>query len=119
MIATAMRTWDQENRDKRGRQLQLDICGELMDSVCLYDRWYGHIPSAEWVYDHWDQPDDGIWETAAAPRSSCTRTSSAGWRSNGRSGWPHAGACPPTSSAGGRPAMQSTGGSWTAAGHQP
>ncbi len=30
---------DQENRDKRGRQLQLDIYGELMDSVYLYDRW--------------------------------------------------------------------------------
>lgn len=68
MIATAMRTWDQENRDKRGRQLQLDICGELMDSVCLYDRWYGHIPSAGWVYDHWDQPDDGIWETRGGPK---------------------------------------------------
>src|SRR5580693_2014833 len=46
------------------------IYGELMDSVYLYDRWYGHIPSAgwhevtsqtEWVCDHWDQPDKGIW----------------------------------------------------------
>ena len=43
-----------------------------MDSVYLYDRWYGHIPSAgwdevtsqtEWVCDHWDQPDEGIGET--------------------------------------------------------
>jgi len=68
---------DQENRDKRGRQLQLDIYGELMDSVYLYDRWYGHIPSAgwdevtsqtEWVCDHWDQPDEGIWETRGGPR---------------------------------------------------
>jgi hypothetical protein len=33
---------DQENRDKQGRRLQLDIYGELMDSVYLYDRWYGH-----------------------------------------------------------------------------
>jgi GH15 family glucan-1,4-alpha-glucosidase len=41
-----------------------------MDSVYLYDRWYGHIPSAgwdevtsqtEWVCYHWDQPDEGIW----------------------------------------------------------
>jgi GH15 family glucan-1,4-alpha-glucosidase len=60
-----------------------------MDSVYLYDRWYGHIPSArwdevtsqtEWVCDHWDQPDEGIGETrttwacmpsrSAAPESS-------------------------------------------------
>jgi GH15 family glucan-1,4-alpha-glucosidase len=43
-----------------------------MDSVYLYDRWYGQIPSAgwdevtsqtEWVCDHWDQPDEGIGET--------------------------------------------------------
>jgi GH15 family glucan-1,4-alpha-glucosidase len=47
-----------------------------MDSVYLYDRWYGHIPSAgwdevtsqtEWVCDHWDQPDEGIWETRGGP----------------------------------------------------
>jgi len=35
-----------------------------------------HIPSAgwdevasqaEWVCDHWDQPDEGIWESACCP----------------------------------------------------
>ncbi len=48
-----------------------------MDSVYLCDRWYGHIPTAgwdevksqtEWVCDHWDQPDEGIWETRGGPR---------------------------------------------------
>jgi GH15 family glucan-1,4-alpha-glucosidase len=54
------------------KQLQLDIYGELMDSVYLYDRWHQPISSAhwdrittraDWLCDHWDQPDEGIWET--------------------------------------------------------
>jgi GH15 family glucan-1,4-alpha-glucosidase len=58
-------------------QLQLDIYGELMDSVYLYDEWYQPISSAhweavinraEWLCDHWDQPDEGIWETRGGPR---------------------------------------------------
>jgi GH15 family glucan-1,4-alpha-glucosidase len=53
-------------------QLQLDIYGELMDSIYLYDRWHEPISSgqwdaitsrAEWLCDQWDQPDEGIWET--------------------------------------------------------
>jgi GH15 family glucan-1,4-alpha-glucosidase len=59
------------------RQLQLDIYGELMDSVYLYDDWYQPISSAQWdsitirtawLCDHWDQPDEGIWETRGGPR---------------------------------------------------
>jgi GH15 family glucan-1,4-alpha-glucosidase len=58
-------------------QLQLDIYGELMDSVYLYDDWYQPISSdhwaaitirAEWLCDNWDQPDEGIWETRGGPR---------------------------------------------------
>jgi GH15 family glucan-1,4-alpha-glucosidase len=58
-------------------QLQLDIYGELMDSVYLYDDWYQPISSAqwdaitiraEWLCDHWDQPDEGIWETRGGPK---------------------------------------------------
>ncbi len=58
-------------------QLQLDIYGELMDSVYLYDDWYQPISSAhwdaittraDWLCDHWDQPDEGIWETRGGPR---------------------------------------------------
>jgi GH15 family glucan-1,4-alpha-glucosidase len=59
------------------QQLQLDIYGELMDSVYLYDRWHRPISSAhwdtittraDWLCDHWDQPDEGIWETRGGPR---------------------------------------------------
>ncbi len=59
------------------KQLQLDIYGELMDSVYLYDEWHRPITSdhwdvitsrAEWLCDHWDQPDEGIWETRGGPR---------------------------------------------------
>ena len=58
-------------------QLQLDIYGELMDSVYLYDDWHQPISSAhwdaittraEWLCDHWDQPDEGIWETRGGPK---------------------------------------------------
>ncbi|MPY64246.1 glycoside hydrolase family 15 protein [Streptomyces spongiae] len=53
-------------------QLQLDIYGALIDSIYLYDKWAQPISSdqwddvcalVEWVCDHWDQPDEGIWET--------------------------------------------------------
>ncbi|MFJ5773961.1 glycoside hydrolase family 15 protein [Streptomyces sp. NPDC093094] len=53
-------------------QLQLDIYGALIDSVYLYDKWARPISSdqwddvcalVEWVCAHWDQPDEGIWET--------------------------------------------------------
>jgi GH15 family glucan-1,4-alpha-glucosidase len=59
------------------QQLQLDIYGELMDSVYLYDRWHQPISSArwdviiartDWLCDHWDQPDEGIWETRGGPK---------------------------------------------------
>ncbi|AEW99060.1 glycoside hydrolase family 15 protein [Streptantibioticus cattleyicolor] len=53
-------------------QLQLDIYGALIDSVYLYDKWGGPIGSerwdeigalVDWVCAHWDQPDEGVWET--------------------------------------------------------
>ena len=53
-------------------QLQLDIYGEVIDSIYLYDKWAQPISSDEWdglcvlvdwVCGHWDQPDEGIWET--------------------------------------------------------
>ncbi|HEY4107956.1 glycoside hydrolase family 15 protein [Puia sp.] len=52
-------------------QLQLDIYGELMDSVYLfnkygepisYDFWKNLEQQIEWLSRNWDQPDDGIWE---------------------------------------------------------
>ncbi|MFE2729366.1 glycoside hydrolase family 15 protein [Kitasatospora sp. NPDC059327] len=58
-------------------QLQLDIYGALIDSVYLYDKWGQPISSArwdevgtvaDWLCEHWDQPDEGIWETRAGRR---------------------------------------------------
>jgi GH15 family glucan-1,4-alpha-glucosidase len=52
-------------------QLQLDIYGELMDSVYLYDKYGSPIGydswarvrrAIDWIADHWMNPDDGIWE---------------------------------------------------------
>jgi GH15 family glucan-1,4-alpha-glucosidase len=52
-------------------QLQLDIYGELMDAVYLYNKhvepisydfWKNLELQINWLADNWDQPDDGIWE---------------------------------------------------------
>ncbi len=52
-------------------QLQLDIYGELMDSVYLYnkygspisyDLWVHLRQLINWVCEHWHEPDEGIWE---------------------------------------------------------
>jgi GH15 family glucan-1,4-alpha-glucosidase len=53
-------------------QLQLDIYGELVDSVYLYNKygtpiyhqaWLDLSRMVNWVGENWDQPDEGIWET--------------------------------------------------------
>ena len=53
-------------------QLQLDIYGELVDSIYLYnkygepishDSWSDLCRIVEWVAENWDQADEGIWET--------------------------------------------------------
>ena len=52
-------------------QLQLDIYGELMDSIYLYDKYgtpiaydvWSHLRKMlDWVADNWMSADDGIWE---------------------------------------------------------
>jgi GH15 family glucan-1,4-alpha-glucosidase len=52
-------------------QLQLDIYGELVDSVYLYNEWGSPIHHdawedltrvVDWVCENWDQADEGIWE---------------------------------------------------------
>jgi GH15 family glucan-1,4-alpha-glucosidase len=52
-------------------QLQLDIYGELIDSVYLFnkyaapishDSWMDLTKVVEWVCGNWDQADEGIWE---------------------------------------------------------
>ncbi len=59
-------------------QRQLDIYGELMDAVYLankyhapisYDFWKTLRGLLHWVCDHWDQPDDGIWEVRSGRQS--------------------------------------------------
>jgi GH15 family glucan-1,4-alpha-glucosidase len=58
-------------------QLQLDIYGELMDSVYLYNKygteiswdfWAELTGLVDWVCDNWKQRDDGIWETRGGPQ---------------------------------------------------
>jgi GH15 family glucan-1,4-alpha-glucosidase len=53
-------------------QLQLDIYGEAMEAVFNADRagisigqagWLAICRLLEWLADHWDQPEEGIWET--------------------------------------------------------
>ncbi len=53
-------------------QLQMDIYGEALDSVRLGDEhglemshagWEDVRRVVDWLCDHWDTPDDGIWET--------------------------------------------------------
>ena len=52
-------------------QLQLDIYGELMDSVYLYNKYGSPISYELWIYlrrlvnwvcENWQQEDEGIWE---------------------------------------------------------
>src|SRR5215469_2356573 len=59
------------------KQLQLDIYGEMMDSVYLANK-YGHGISnqswqevqrmLEWLGKNWQRPDEGIWEVRGGPR---------------------------------------------------
>jgi GH15 family glucan-1,4-alpha-glucosidase len=52
-------------------QLQLDIYGEMMDSIYIYDKfgeqisydlWCDIVRIVNWVCENWDRPDEGIWE---------------------------------------------------------
>jgi GH15 family glucan-1,4-alpha-glucosidase len=53
------------------QQLQLDVYGELMDAIYLYnkyamplsyDRWVSVRRLLNWLADHWRDKDAGIWE---------------------------------------------------------
>jgi GH15 family glucan-1,4-alpha-glucosidase len=59
-------------------QLQLDIYGELMDSVYLYNKYGSPISydfwtrlrrHVDWVCDNWRRPDEGIWEVRGGRRN--------------------------------------------------
>ena len=58
-------------------QLQLDIFGELLDSVYLYNKyvmpigfeaWERIRRHLNWLCEHWQQPDEGIWEVRGGRR---------------------------------------------------
>ncbi len=51
--------------------LQLDIYGELMDAIYLYDKygepisydlWQNVVRFIDWLCGHWREPDESIWE---------------------------------------------------------
>jgi GH15 family glucan-1,4-alpha-glucosidase len=53
-------------------QRQLDIYGEMIDSIYLYNKygrpishesWEGVRRIVDWLCENWDQADEGIWET--------------------------------------------------------
>ena len=58
-------------------QLQLDIYGELMDAIYLfnkygepisYDLWTNVRRLLDWLKRNWQQPDEGIWEVRGGRR---------------------------------------------------
>ncbi len=58
------------------KQLQLDIYGELMDSVYLYNRhslisydlWQHLRRLLDWLGKNWQMPDAGLWEARGDPQ---------------------------------------------------
>jgi len=59
------------------RQVQLDIYGELMDSLYLYNKYGDPISYdlwrylrrlADWVCQHWEEKDEAIWEVRGGKR---------------------------------------------------
>jgi GH15 family glucan-1,4-alpha-glucosidase len=59
------------------RQLQLDVYGEMMDSIYLANKYGRSITQAgwqdvhrilEWLGKNWQRPDEGMWEVRGGPR---------------------------------------------------
>jgi GH15 family glucan-1,4-alpha-glucosidase len=67
-------------------QLQIDVYGELMDSVYLfnreqpisYDLWAALSKRLHWLAKHWEEPDEGIWEIRG-PRQRFTYSALMTW----------------------------------------
>ena len=60
-----------------GDQLQLDIYGEMVDALYIaqrkelkagYEGWRSLLRVFDWLIEHWDQPEEGIWETRGGRR---------------------------------------------------
>ena len=62
--------------NRAATQLQLDIYGEILDSIYIveqqalrgrgelisYDEWHRVTGVVDWLCAHWQEPDEGIWE---------------------------------------------------------
>ncbi len=67
-------------------QRQIDVYGELMDSVYLYNRdvpisydlWVALSKRLDWLSKHWQEPDEGIWEIRG-PRQRFTYSALMTW----------------------------------------
>lgn len=62
-------------------QLQLDIYGELMDTIYIFnkygepvhhDLWVNLVRLVDWVCENWQRPDEGIWEVRGGQREFST-----------------------------------------------
>nr|WP_281363212.1 glycoside hydrolase family 15 protein [Nocardioides perillae] len=62
-------------------QLQLDIYGEVIDAVYLFDKhgpgishdaWADLTRVVEWLAENWQRPDHGMWEIREEPREHLT-----------------------------------------------
>lgn len=59
------------------KQNQLDVYGELMDAIYIYNRydaisydlWKHLVFLLSWLEKHWDKPDSGIWEVRGGPQN--------------------------------------------------
>lgn len=57
-------------------QVQLDVLGEVMDGLYLFDRvrpiswdlWLVLGVQLDWLAEHWQEPDSGIWEIRGEPQ---------------------------------------------------
>ncbi len=63
------------------RQLQLDIYGDLIDSVYLFnkhgagishDAWADVVYVIDWLIDNWQRDDAGMWELRDGPKANTT-----------------------------------------------
>lgn len=58
------------------KQKQMDVYGELLDSIYIFNRHQGicydlwkHLRHLlTWLEDHWREPDEGIWEVRGGPK---------------------------------------------------
>ncbi len=59
------------------KQLQLDIYGELMDSIYSYNKygnrishdfWINITKQIDWISENWNRKDEGIWEVRGGKR---------------------------------------------------